>query len=62
MTDWINKKTYCQSNGSDITYFVDNKISNSDEFEIAMEQQGNKTEVTWYDFTEENIETLFSTP
>lgn len=61
----INNITYSQSsydsdNNLTVSFFVNNKEATQDEFESAIQEQGEKPDVTWYDFTDDNIEALFS--
>lgn len=58
----FNKITYSeQSPDSDaIIFFVNNKIATADEFDSAMDEQNMNADIKWYDFTEENIETMLA--
>lgn len=63
----IDDITYCCS-GTDpqtgqmkVSYFVDHEEATMDQFLMAMDQEGEKPNVLWYDYTDENIEKLLST-
>ena len=61
----IDKITYCEphtdSNSKDTTsYFVEHKSATEEEFDKAFDDQNNKPNVTWYDYSEANIEKHFS--
>jgi len=43
-----------------ISYFVNQASATEDEFNTAIQQQVAKTDVTWYDFTTANIESVLS--
>lgn len=60
----INMITYSQSsydsnNNLTVSFFVNNKEATPDEFESAIQKQGEKPGVRRYDFTDDNIETVF---
>ncbi len=66
-----DKITYSQSYDSNgpfydsnenpaILYFVNHERTTQDEFESAFKKQGEKPDATWYDFTDDNIETVFT--
>lgn len=57
--------TYCRPDESNdnqkIAYFVNNRENaTEDEFQSAIDKQSEKTDVTWYDFTGVNIETVLT--
>lgn len=54
--------TYCRSDnsGQTIRCYVNHQESTLESFDAAMELQNEKPGVVWYDFTEENIEAIFS--
>jgi len=64
----IDKITYCESsfdsenNQETISYFVNHKSATAEEFSSAIEKQSQKKDVTWYDFTDDNVKTLLSDP
>lgn len=56
----IDKITYSESsydsnNNMSISYFVNQQSATEDEFLSAVNRQGEEPDVTWYDFTDENI-------
>jgi hypothetical protein len=61
----IDKITYSESscdsdNNMRVSYFVDHKSATEDVFLSAVNQQSEKADATWYDFTDDNIEAEFS--
>jgi len=61
----IDKITYSESsdnsgNNQITSYFVNNQSASEEDFLSAINKQSDKTAVTWYDFTDENIEKLLS--
>jgi len=61
----INMITYSQSdydsnNNLTVSFFVNNREATLDEFQSAIQKQDEKPDVTRYDFTEDNIEAVFS--
>lgn len=44
----------------ELIYAVDNKIATEREFNFAMDTQNAKADITWYDFTDSNIELLLT--
>lgn len=61
----VDKISYCESgydsnNNQSVSYFVDHKSATEDDFLWAIKKQNEKTEATWYDFTDDNIETMLS--
>lgn len=61
----IDKITYSESsydsdNNMSVSYFVDHESATEDEFLAAVNQQSEKADATWYDFTDDNIEAEFS--
>ncbi|MFA5536585.1 MAG: hypothetical protein WDA53_05385 [Bacillota bacterium] len=59
----IDKVTYSQSHVSNgnptVLYFVNRKSATRGEFDLVIRKQDEKPDATWYDFTDENIETVF---
>ena len=56
-----NGTTTYDSNGNPtISYFVNHESATRDEFESAFKKQGEKPDATWYDFTDDNKETVFT--
>ena len=61
----IDKITYSESsdnsgNNQITSYFVNNQSASEEDFLSAINKQSDKTAITWYDFTDENIEKLLS--
>lgn len=61
----IDKITYCESgadtsNNETISYYVNGESATQEEFQSAISKQDEKPGVTWYDFTDDSIKTLFS--
>lgn len=61
----INKITYIESsydsnNNMRVSYFVNRESATEDEFLSAVNRQGEETDASWYDFTDENIEIKLS--
>jgi len=61
----IDKITYSESsdnsgNNQITSYFVNNQSASEEDFLSAINKKSDKTAVTWYDFTDENIEKLLS--
>lgn len=54
-----SKSSYDSSNNQVISYFVNQEVSSEEDFLKAINEQSEKPGVTWYDFTDDNIETLF---
>ncbi|ANW97672.1 hypothetical protein CSTERTH_00815 [Thermoclostridium stercorarium subsp. thermolacticum DSM 2910] len=57
--------TYCESeitsdNNETVFYYVNGEKASYEEFQSAIDEQGKKTDVTWYDLTDENIKNLLS--
>ncbi len=60
----IDKITYSESsydsnNNLIVSFFINNKSVTQDKFELAIKKQDEKPDVTWYDFTDDNIITVF---
>lgn len=56
----INNITYCESvidsdNNMSVSYFVNHESATEEEFLSAIEEQGQKADAVWYDFTDDNI-------
>lgn len=56
----IDQITYCESsvdseNNTVISYYVNGESATVEEFNAAIDEQDLKPDVTWYDFTDENI-------
>lgn len=61
----IDKITYSESsydsgNNQITSYFVNNQSASEEDFLSAVNKQSEKAKVTWYDFTDENLEKLLS--
>lgn len=62
----IHKITYSQSSGNDssgnlmLAYFVKNKSATQDEFNIAISNWEAQPNVTWYNYTSDNIKSLLT--
>jgi hypothetical protein len=59
----IEKISYCESsydsdNNQIVTYYVDYKSATEEEFQSAMNKQGEKAEAEWVDFTDDNIKAI----
>lgn len=52
----VDKIGYCEGS----LYFVDHKSATEADFLSAINKQSEKTDATWYDFTDNNIETVLS--
>lgn len=60
----VDKISYCESNydssnNQSISYFVDHKSATEEKFMSAINKQSEKIGAEWYDFTDDNINTLF---
>ena len=57
---WItDRATFCESDGNLTTlYVVDHESATKAEFDAAFEQQEEKEDAIWYDFTDANIEEI----
>jgi hypothetical protein len=58
----VNKISYSESsfdsdNNQTVSYFVNQKKASNEDFLAAIDEQSNKKDVVWYDFSEENIKT-----
>lgn len=61
----VEKISYCESgydsnNNQSISYFVDHESAAENDFLSALNKQSEKTGVTWYDFTDDNIKTMLA--
>lgn len=61
----VEKISYCESgydsnNNQSISYFVDHESAAENDFLSAINKQSEKTGVTWYDFTDDNIKTMLA--
>ena len=61
----IDKISYCESseasdNEQEISYYVNQESATEEDFLAAINKQSEKTGITWYDYNDENIETLLS--
>lgn len=61
----INEITYSESgigtgNNETVSYFVNRESASQEDFLSAVRKQDEKPGVIWYDFTDDNIETLLS--
>jgi len=61
----INEITYSESgigtgNNETVSYFVNRESASQEDFLSAVSKQDEKPGVIWYDFTDDNIETLLS--
>lgn len=54
-----SQSSYDSNNNLTVSFFVNNKEATPDEFESAIQKQGEKPGVRRYDFTDDNIETVF---
>ena len=55
-----SESSYDSNNNQIISYFVNHESATEEEFLSAFNTQSEKTGATWYDFTDENIDKLFS--
>ena len=55
-----SESSYDSKNNQSISYYVNHESATEEEFLMAISKQSEKTEVTWYDFTDDNIETMLS--
>ncbi|GAE90179.1 hypothetical protein [Acetivibrio straminisolvens] len=61
----VNKITYCEAsydsgNNLIFSYIVNHKTSTEEDFLAAINMQDEKPDTIWYDFTDNNIETLLT--
>ena len=54
-----SESSYDSNNNLTVSFFIDNKSATQDEFNLAIKNQDEKPNATWYDFTDDNIETVF---
>lgn len=55
-----SESSYDADNNMTVSYYIDGKSVTSDEFMAAVDEQNKKAGAEWYDFTDENINTLLS--
>ena len=61
----VDKISYCESgydsnNNQSVSYFVDHGSATEGDFLSAINKQSEKAAATWYDFTDDNLETILS--
>ena len=61
----VDKISYCESgydsnNNQSVSYFVEHGSATEGDFLSAINKQSEKAAATWYDFTDDNLETILS--
>lgn len=55
-----SESSYDSNNNQIISYFVNQESANEDDFRSSINKQSEKTGATWYEFTNDNIESTLS--